>query len=224
MKYLIFDADNTLYEINAKEAYHKMFLFIAEHEQMPYNWVKKKFNKELKRVKESRNPKKRHRHYLISLAFPNTPTLEAVTIFWNNLELKPSRNIFFFLNAMINKGLKGIVVSEEFKRNLIFKLYRVFGRMWKEYFCCIVSADDVNEMKPSQAYYNYLQKVYGVNMNEILMALGDNYEKDLAILKHQYNIKIAIYNKVDRRADIIFRDYRVLWKRLRFDQNISQSI
>ncbi len=214
MRYIIFDADNTLYNVDTKEAYHRMFLFISEHERKPYRWVKKRFYDLLHNIRKSSNPKEREREYLISLAFPNTPSLDAVSIFWENIQIKPARNIFFFLNAMIAKNIKGIVVSEEFKRNLVFKLYQVFGRMWKEYFCCIVSADDVNVMKPSLSYYEYLEQVYDVKMSDVIMAVGDDYKKDLFIPQNYYRVKVAIYNKIDRRADIIFRDYRALWRRL----------
>ncbi len=216
MRYIIFDADNTLYNVDTKKAYHRMFLFISEHEGKSYIWVKKKFYKVLHDLSKSNNPKERERDYLISLAFPHTPPLDAVNIFWENIQIKPARNIFFFLNVMLSKNIKGIVVSEEFKRNLVFKLYQVFGRMWKEYFCCIVSADDVNVMKPSLSYYRYLEEIYDVNTSNVLMAIGDDYKKDLFIPQNYYGVKVAIYNKIDRRADVIFKDYRALWRRLNF--------
>ncbi len=188
IKVIAFDCDNTIYKINARKGYEKMFEFLSQKLGVSKEEVKNTWEEIVKRVKGSKNPEKRRREYSLRLLLKEFKVSEEVSpflvetsleVFWKEV----ARNLSFRKGLRkrfqkLRKRFTLAIVSEEFEENLEKKLRKVLGKDWRKYFKTIVTPERTGRMKPSTKFYRILSQELGVSPKEVLV-VGDSLEKDL---------------------------------------------
>ena len=202
IKVIVFDADNTLYKVNAKNAYEKMFEFLSKKTGVEKALLKEKWEKILSKVKHSKNPEKRTREYSLNLLLKEfgiqTPEREiiekALKIFWSTVaeELKPLIDKREVEN--LSKKYTLVIASDEFRKPLEIKLSAVFGD-WRKYFRFLITPEDAREMKPSQKYYRIVLEKLNVKPKEVLV-VGDSLHRDLLPAK-EMGMKTATLDEIE---------------------------
>lgn len=194
MKFLIFDADQTLYRIaRYDEAKQKKFTFLQENTGTDAKKLQNKWESVMDSIRESctRDAVKRSREFStketlvyfgINEKKAEALTKQALEIFWScvvaNLEFDPQTKEMI---KNLGKNYRLCVSSDEFRKNLEMKLNKVFGN-WAEYFEFLVTADDTGELKPSSKFVEIPLKKLGAKPEEAAF-IGDSWERDLAPAK-----------------------------------------
>ena len=191
IKAIFFDADNTLYKLNAKRAYRNLFKYLSQEIKIPPKKIEKKWQEILDDVLD--NPEKsllpyyRHRLYPIkeTLKFydfsakkSEALSKKALDKFFDDLvkDIKFEKNLKNLIQKL-KKKYKLIIFTEEFKEYLPKKLNRIFGG-WKKYFLFAVTPDIIKIMKPSEKYFRYALKKLKLKPSEVVV-IGDSLERDI---------------------------------------------
>ncbi|MEM5829679.1 MAG: HAD family hydrolase [Candidatus Aenigmatarchaeota archaeon] len=212
IKCLLFDADNTLYESSsaAKASDLEAMKFLSklcgkDPEELLEEW-KSIVNK----LKESREPKLRHRKYSYSLLLKQNGFEEKLAekiyeIFLENFlnKIKLFDGVRETLEELKEMGIKLVIVSEDFKEQLEKKIEKL---NLKKFFDFILTCDDVGVMKPERKYYEIVKEKLGIPYEE-MMAIGDSFEKDLEIPKLLGMKCVLVYGE-DGRANFSTNDFR----------------
>lgn len=192
IKAVVFDADGTLYKIRAKEAYRKMFAYLAEVSGTDAGTVESVWHGHINNIinsTDARSAEKRRREYSIGIVLGQLGIIErgkvkdatdnALGIFWKQVisDLQYDRSLAHSITLLRDK-IPIAVASDEYRENLELKLNAVFGD-WKKQFQFILAADDTGELKPSDKYPSFLVKRLRIKPEEILF-VGDSWERDLA--------------------------------------------
>ncbi len=207
MKVIMFDADNTLYRIKNKELLYDLLLEnISNRIKEPLDRLRERFFNILETLKISSDPNIRSREYLLmKLGLDYDTSKEIVKDFYDNLlnNLELVKGVVDFLDMFYKRGYILIIFTDEYKKYLKMKL-RFLGI--ESYFYGFITPEDVGTMKPSKEYYLYVEKM-GFSLSEIVLVIGDNYEKDLALAK-ELGLRTA-HLTLDKqcRADVCFVDY-----------------
>lgn len=186
IKAIVFDADNTLYKINAANAYGKKFGFLGRKTGIEKGKIEAAWRGVVKEVANSGNPEERQREYstakslvLLGIGEKEAEKLakEALEIFWQQVleDLEYPREIRGLFGELAKEYVL-VVASDEFRENLVRKLNRVFGD-WKKYFRFLVTPEDTKSMKPNKRYYEIAMERLGLKPGEILV-VGDSEERD----------------------------------------------
>ncbi len=190
IKCVVFDADNTLYSTKkvAKDADMAAMKVLGEATGKKSEDLYTEFLEIVKTVKDSPDPKIRHRKYsygklcakyekdLINKMYA---AFEEVLI--DKIELVPG--IMNQLAEMENKEL--YVVTEDNREMAIKKLTKL---SLLNKFKSVTTSDEAGIMKPSKNYYS---EVLSKFKPEEILVIGDNYEKDLA-LPEELGMKIRL--------------------------------
>ena len=191
IKAIFFDADNTLYKLNSKRAYQKLFGYLSKEIKIPPKDIKKKWqiilDKILNDSKKSLSPYYRHRAYPIkeTLKFyglnakkSEALSKKALNIFFDAIaeDIKFEKNLKNLIKEL-KKKYKLIIFTEEFKEYLPKKLNKFFGN-WKKYFLFAVTPDVIKIMKPSEKYFRYGLKKFKLKPSEVIV-IGDSFERDI---------------------------------------------
>ncbi len=213
---VMFDADNTLYDIFPEVAYKKLYDLLSRMKNKPPEEIKERHRNLINEVKKSKDPKKRTLLYTLSKLLNDKDMVEeAYELFWHNIcnELKPRKHLKEVIREL-SYDYELIVFSDEFKPILINKLNSVFPE-WKEYFKEIVTPEITDSMKPSRKYYDYVLKKYKYK-KENIWVVGDSWKRDLelakklglnTILLKEFKPKTIFDSFDDIRKDIDFPDY-----------------
>lgn len=193
MRFLIFDADQTLYRTkDYEEAKEKKFSFLQEKTGISAKMLRGKWESLVDSIRAStREAVKRRREYstietLISFGLERKEaeflTKQALEIFWSvvleSLDFEPDINETI---AALKKRYRLCVSSDEFRANLEAKLNRVFGD-WTHFFEFLVTSDDTGEVKPSGKFVEIPLERFGARPDEAAF-VGDSWKRDLAPAK-----------------------------------------
>ncbi|MEM5773160.1 MAG: HAD family hydrolase [Candidatus Aenigmatarchaeota archaeon] len=214
IKALLFDADNTLYESKsaAKAADLEAMKYLSQicgknSEELLEEW-KSIVNK----LKESKDPKLRHRKYSYSLLLKNNGLKvklaeEIYQIFFQNFlqRIKLFDGVKETLEELKKKSLKLVIVSEDFKEQLEKKIEVL---EIKKFFDLIITCEDVGSMKPDRKYYEIAKNKLKISFEEML-AIGDSFERDLEIPKI-LGMKCVLVFGEDFRADYSISNFSEL--------------
>ncbi len=221
---VVCDADHTLYKLSSQEAYSKMFSFLSEKTGIKKCVIEITFKDELKKLlssPEAKNPEKRKRDnflkYILNklnVEVSENEIIKAIEIFWNDVckTLEPNESVFEFLEKTGKRGITLGVFTDEFRKNLIKKLNRVFGE-WEKYFDFLITPEDTGEMKPSEKYYEKILEITRCSPEKILV-IGDSWERDLMLAKQYGMITVLISEKYEGDPDIYAKDFCELIKAL----------
>ncbi len=208
------DADNTLYVVKNKDLlYEEMLEDISKKLNEPLNNLKEKFFNLLETLKISSDPNLRSREYLLTqMGLDHDASKEIVERFYegikNNLELV--NGVIDFLERFYKRGYIFIIFTDEYKKYLKMKL-RFLGI--EDYFYGFITPEDVGTMKPSKEYYLYIEKM-GFSLSDVVLVIGDNYEKDLALAKELGLRTAHLTLEKQCRADVCFTDYYDLMRKV----------
>ncbi|MEM5879340.1 MAG: HAD family hydrolase [Candidatus Aenigmatarchaeota archaeon] len=202
---LLFDADNTLYESKsaANAANLEAMKYLSQICGKSPEELLEEWKSIVSKLKESKDPKLRHRKYSYSLLLKKNGLKvklaeEIYQIFFQNFlqRIKLFDGVKETLKELKEKGLKLVIVSEDFKEQLEKKIKKF---SLKEFFDLIITCDDVGSMKPDKKYYEIVKNKLKIPFEE-MVAIGDSFEKDLEIPKKMGMKTVLIFNK-DERAD-----------------------
>ena len=194
IKAIIFDADHTLYSIDVKDAYHKMFSYLAEETGLDYVLIKTVWHRHVSTIlnsSDSRNVLKRKREYVLDITLNQLDVEKekisgliekALDIFWSaavdSLGEKP--NMLETIKTLSDKkDISLAVASDEYAKSLEMKLNRIFGD-WEKYFEFLISSEVAGELKPSDKYWDAALEKLGVEPGEVAV-VGDSWIRDLEI-------------------------------------------
>lgn len=216
IKIIIFDADNTLYKINNKEAYKKLYDFLAKELKIPKEKIKEKHKKIIGKLKYSSKPIKRKHSYSIKLLLEkyhadNKERIleEAIKIFWNQIveDLIIIPEMIGILKRL-KENFRLVIASEEFLEILEKKLRKTIPD-YKEHFEFLVTPDIVKAMKPSKEYYEIVLEKTNLKTNEILV-IGDSWKRDLKPAKAIGIKTVLLHEKYKGNPDIWIRNIKDL--------------
>ena len=195
IKAIFFDADNTLYKLNSKRAYQKLFKYLSQEIKTPPKNIKKKWQEILDNILD--NPEKSLSPYYRNRLYPIKKTLKFYGLSEKKAEALSKKALNKFFDAIVEdikfeKNLKElikelkkrhklIIFTEEFKKYLPKKLNRIFGD-WKKYFLFAITPDKVKTMKPSEKYFRYGLKKLKLKPPEVIV-IGDSLERDIVMAK-----------------------------------------
>ncbi len=210
IKAIIFDADDTLYATHeaAKRAEIISMKFFAGQKNLGHEKMYADFIEIVEGIKKSKNPLKRHRlnsYGLLAKKHGLKDVERAYRLFFDAVlkEMTMMPNLERTLQKLAKKYTLAIV-SQDFRSQITKKLDRF---KLKKYFKCVITCDDSKVMKPHKKYYELAFKKLKVKASECV-AIGDDYERDLAILKKMG--AITVMYGYDPKADYCFLDYRKL--------------
>lgn len=198
LRAIVFDADNTVYNTSkiARLADMAAMKFYSgqtnKDPEFLYNYWKTKI---LSKVSKFDDPVKRHRKYsygLLAQKFKIRKVDEGFNVFLdalkNNIELNPGfKEILPWLSdyklALLTEDNSDLLAAKLKK----FRLTNLFD--------VIINSNDLNIMKPSQAYFDKVISELEISPSECLF-VGDNFRKDLAIpKKHGANVVLFSYEQ-----------------------------
>jgi putative hydrolase of the HAD superfamily len=209
---ILFDSDNTLYASRdaAKLADFKAMEKLSKICGVDPEVLLEEWKSIVDELKESKDPKLRHRRYSYSLLLKRYGVDEKVceeiyeTFFQNFLNgLKLFDGVGETLEKLREAGVKLVIVSEDFKEQLKRKI-EFLGI--KKFFDFFVTCDDVGVMKPSGRYYEIVKEKLNLPF-EKMVVVGDSFEKDLEIPK-MLGMRCVLLFDEDMRADFSFKDFR----------------
>ncbi|MFH1432467.1 MAG: HAD family hydrolase [archaeon] len=184
IKAIIFDADNTLYTINTKNAYNELYRYLASHVKDTPSNITNRHKEIVESLKKGKDPKKRTYSHAISTLLKaydkeTKDTIDqALEIFWekviDDLEETPT-SILSIIDLKDRYTLA--IASDEFLPILQKKLKRIFGP-WADSFSIFVTPEDTNTMKPSPLYYEMSLKKLKIKPDQAIV-VGDSYERDI---------------------------------------------
>ena len=204
IKCFAFDGDNTLYKTKeiAKEADMAAMQILSKKTKLQAEELYAVWTSliEKEKIKESNNPKTRHRkhsYYLLCQNYKEDLTEEMYKAFEKCLikNIHPTTDIETILKSI--KGEK-YLITEENRDMAIKKLNHL--SLYK-YFSGIVSSDDTKVMKPSARYYENITKKF---KPEEILVIGDNFEKDLRIPAEHGMLILPILSEDDLQKLITF--------------------
>jgi putative hydrolase of the HAD superfamily len=221
LKVIAFDADHTLYEIETKEAYEKMFAYLSEVIGIEKAKIEEVFRSELEKLLSSANakdPEKRRREYVIlktaevlGVSIEKKEIENSLEIFWNSVleSLTPKEGVVEFLEYFKDRIIMG-VFTDEFREIVTRKLHKAFGE-WQNYFRFLITPEDTGEMKPSLNYYTKILELTKERPESILV-VGDSWERDLKLAK-EIGMKTALVSeKYQGMPDFFVKDFHELKK------------
>jgi len=209
---VFFDADNTIYNTQkvAKFADKQAMAYLASGTpHRPENLYDYWRDKIVAKLKQSRNPKLRHRRYsyqrLIKEFKLGKSAQRTFLAFRSELvkHLEPAAHLKGVLGKL--GDYQRVIVSEDNRDLIDFKL-KALG-LW-EYFDLVIAAPDVGAMKPSSKYFQYALAKLKLHPGEVVM-IGDDWEKDLA-QAFDLGLRTIIWGKEDIRAHRVLKDFRKL--------------
>lgn len=211
LRLLIFDADKTLYDIDAKEAYEELYRFLSKKLNIPVAQIKEEHAKEIEKIKTSLDPAKRNYGYALEkvlrkhLREESTPILqEALNGFWSRVvkNLKPKKQVVETISSLSKQYIL-IIATDEFYSIVEQKLNKIFGN-WRDYFHTIISCDKVGSMKPSERYYDEAMRLVNTSPQETVM-IGDSWKRDLELAKKQGIKTILLAEQSEGSPDHVIR-------------------
>ena len=192
LKAIIFDADNTLYEVNKERAYNEMFLALEDDTGVKSDKIKREWDSVKESITSSdswKDLKNWNRERTIDIV------LGKIKIKENARKKIISRSLGVFWKCIIEDlGFDGsekktmdelkkkyvlVVASDEFRPHLEAKLNKVF-KNWRRYFKFLVSAEIAGEHKPSANYAKAALKKLKMKPEEVI-AVGDSWVRDLEL-------------------------------------------
>ncbi len=208
IKIIIFDADNTLYKINNKEAYRKLYDFLNKELKIPKEKIKKNYKEIISKLKYSSKPIKRKHSYSIKLLLEkyhadNKERIleEAIEIFWNqiieDLIIIPEMTDIL---KRLKENFRFVIATNEFLEILEKKLKKTTPD-YKEHFEFLVTPDIVKTMKPSKEYYEIVLEKTNLKTNEVLV-IGDSWKRDLKPAKAIGIKTVLLHEKFKGNPDI----------------------
>ena len=219
IKAIIFDADHTLYSIDAKNAYHKMFSYLSEESGLDPVQIKTVWRKQLCAVLESsdsRDIHKRKREYILGL------TLDQLDVEKNKIGVMVEKALDIFWSAVVDalsekphtletiKILRGkgdislVIASDEYEKYLEMKLNKIFGE-WEKYFEFLISSEVAGELKPSDKYWEIALEKLGVAPSEVAV-VGDSWIRDLESPSRMGMVTILLSDEKKGNPDFFISD------------------
>lgn len=225
LKAIIFDADHTLYSINVKDAYHKMFSYLAEETGLDYVLIKTVWHRHLCAVMksdDSKNVLKRKREYIIDLTLNQLDVEKekiknliekALEIFWSeavdSLIEKP-HTVETIKTLRNKKDISLVIASDEYSKSLEMKLNKIFGD-WKKYFEFIISSEIAGELKPSVKYWEKAIEKLDVEPGDVAV-VGDSWVRDLEIPLRIGMVTVLLSDEMEGHPDYFIQDISELEK------------
>ncbi len=209
---VFFDADNTIYNTRkvAKLADKRAMAYLASGTPYrPEDLYDYWHDKIVAKLKQSQNPKLRHRHYsyqrLIKEFKLGKSSQRTFLAFRSELvkHLEPAAHLKGVLGRL--GDYQKAIVSEDNRDLIDFKL-KALG-LWK-YFDLVIAASDIGTMKPSSTYFQSTLAKLKLYPGQAVM-IGDDWEKDLA-LAFDLGLRTIIWGKKDSRAHRALKDFRKL--------------
>ena len=222
-KSLIFDADNTLYKTNPKEAYKKQFSFICDSLRLDEKQFEEEWKKIIAGVILSNSLIERSRKY--SLMKTINVLLDKASFKENKAENIVDKSIDLFYKELFRGGvvfdkntasmilsLKKkydiFIASDEYKEPLEKKLSFVF-RDFLKYFDDVVCCEDAGCLKPSKKFYEILIEKYSLNPKECII-IGDSWKRDLEPAKQMQITTILVNEKQEGSPDFWIKEIKQL--------------
>jgi len=214
-KVIAVDADNTLYELNAKPAYERFFSYLSEKLNINRDILEKTFLEVVGQVKKSKNPEERKREYSLKktldklgVKYSEELIKESLKIFWDEVlnTITPKNGVIEFIEKHKDKYI--IVFTDEFKEIVEKKLEKAFGD-WRKYFRYLITPEVTKEMKPSEKYYKKILEITKAKPEEIIV-IGDSWEKDLKIAKDMGMKTVLISEEKQGDPDVFVKDFKEL--------------
>ncbi|MCK5039781.1 MAG: HAD family hydrolase [Candidatus Aenigmarchaeota archaeon] len=216
-KSLIFDADNTLYKVNAKTAYEKQFSFICDSFGFDRIAFKEEWKKIIKTVEFSTSLIKRSREYSFTRAINIALEKKKHHVEKNIIEDVVEKSLELFYEELLKTGIEFdkkippmilklkkrynlFVASDEYRKPLLKKLSFMFGNS-DDYFDDIVSCQEAGCLKPSKKFYEYLIKKYKFDAKSMTM-IGDDWRRDLEPAKQMGIVTVLVNAKKEGCPDI----------------------
>ena len=210
IKAILFDADNTIYYTNkvTKNANMKAMRFFAKQTTKSSSYLHKERRKIVDKVKNSKDPKKRHLKYSYSklakkfnLKGANKAYKISIDDAVKNLKIEPT----FKSSIKKLKGIKLAIVSEDYQNQLSMKLRKF---KLENHFNAIITVAQAKTMKPSKIYYELAFKKLKIKPKDCVV-VGDRFEADLKIPK-QLGCKTVLFKKNDKRAHFSINNFNQL--------------
>lgn len=185
---VIFDADHTLYTPESDRAYKQKFAFLAERTGLDQDKIRRKWEKNIERVKQTSDPGEGERRYLIertlkNLGAPHDDELidDAYYAFWEvvTTDMTSPDGLVAVLRKLRNDGVRMAIATDEFPEALRIKLQTVFTEDFvEETFEEIVTPRDTGTRKPSESFYTPIIDTFDT-FPENTVVVGDSWERDL---------------------------------------------
>ena len=182
---VMFDADHTLYEINTKKAYSKLYTMLARILKKDKEDIRQLHQKIISKLKKSKVPEKRKINYSLGKILDDKDLVDEISeLFWNEVvkDLKPRKCLKEVIKEL-SYDYDIVIFSDEFRDVLVKKLNKVFPE-WEEYVKEIVTPEITKSMKPSLKYYTYILRKYKYPKHKVYV-IGDSWERDLEIAKNK---------------------------------------
>ncbi len=221
LKAIIFDADNTLYKVNKERAYSEMFKALEKETKINAKELEAKWKLASKEIMNSCGAKSLEfrRENTLKIALEQlgikeknrieSLTKAALGIFWRCIiEDLGFNGTEKETMAQLKKNYVLCVSSDEFRTALEKKLNIVFGN-WKKYFKFIISAEDVDEHKPSEKYGLLAIQKLKIKPSEAVL-VGDSWERDIEPAKRLGIKTILVADKKEGAPDLFITHLRDL--------------
>ncbi len=189
IKCVAFDADNTLYKTKevAKEGDMAALEILSKKVDKPVNDLYTEFLEVVRPIKDSPDPKIRHRKYSYGVlcARYRVDVLEPMYEVFKKTIIEKIELVPGILDLLVKLKDKALYIITEDNREMALEKLTKLHILDK--FKEVTTSDDAGIMKPSKNYYSEL---IGSFKPEEILVIGDNYEKDLKLAEE---LKMNIY-------------------------------